>query len=180
MNIDLFFRPKSTWVPAEQPIIHQPINLRLNYKTQITNTRSQYNFTATGWFILLRSKEKLFFNGNFVGPNYLMVYISTRDKIKLVKTNLIPELPSEPIIWNGRPAYMMMYTSGKENTPLTFSLEVEGPINWNGPKFDVALIGKYMHDRFNVKTPHYLKFLGEFPNWADVIPWLATYESWVY
>lgn len=92
----------------------------------------------------------------------------------------MPELPSDPIIWNGRPLYVVMYTWGKEKTPLNVTLEFETPPNWNSPIFDIALMGNFKNERTYVKTPNFINFLREFPDWTDVIAWVGVYESWVY
>ncbi|KAF2903089.1 hypothetical protein ILUMI_03105 [Ignelater luminosus] len=155
------FLHESTLIPAEQPIIHEPISLKLNSKTSITNSITQFSFTATG-------------------PSQFTLYISAKPGAKLIRMNLVPELPSNPVIWNGRPLYVVLYTWGKEKTPLNVTLDFEIPPDWNSSIFDIALMGNFKDERTYVKTPHFAQFLREFPDWTDVIAWIGVYESWVY
>lgn len=97
----------------------------------------------------------------------------------LLNTSLA-EVPLETMIWNRRPAYIILYTWGKTNTPLVFSLDFVSPPKWKDPIFEIALTGKYFDDRTNMKTPQYTQFLNQFPNWTDIIPSLGSYESWIY
>jgi len=152
---------ESTWIPAEQPFIPEPINLTLNSKVNVTISLTRFNFTARG-------------------PNHVSLYISPRPRVVLTDISLVAKPPEAIITWNGRPAYIIMYTWAKERAPLTFSMDFKTPANWSGPIFDIALTGKYMNDKTIVKTPHFAEFLNEFPSWTDTVAWLGTYESWVY
>jgi len=155
---------ETTWIPAEQPTLHEPINLQLETKV-ITNSVRIFEFIASG-------------------PDRLEIYISPKTNFNLTSISLTPELPPEPIIWNDRPLYTILYTGGKNYPPLSFSLQFEAQ-NGNGGSeststFDIALVGRYLHDNINEKTPHFKQFLSEFPDWTDVAAWLSAYASWVY
>lgn len=76
--------------------------------------------------------------------------------------------------------YVIIYTWGKEKTPLNLTLDFETPSNWNRPIFDIAMIGNHKNDKTNVKTSQFVEFLREFPEWTTSQVWLSQYESWVY
>lgn len=107
-------------------------------------------------------------------------YVSARAQTKIITTSLHDILPSKASKWNGNPVYFILYTYGKEPAPLNFSIDVEGPDNWDRAMIEIALTGKYVHDRLNVLTPHYSNFLKQFPDWAQLTAWLGTYELWIY
>lgn len=150
----------STWIPAGQPIVHEQINFKMLAKTQISPTVMQFNFSVAG-------------------PSRMHIAISPRLNATLMKTNLVPEIP-KPLIWNKRSIYLILHTWGLEMDPLFISLNFQVSPEWKGPTFDISISGKCVHDRTNLKTPQYVQFLNSFPKWADVVPHLATYETWVY
>ncbi|KAK5648928.1 hypothetical protein RI129_003820 [Pyrocoelia pectoralis] len=150
----------STWIPAGQPIVHEQINFKMVEKNQLSSTVRQFNFSLTG-------------------PSHMHITISPRINATLIKNNLVPHVP-KTLIWNNRKIYIILHVSGAEVTPLSISLNFQVPANWEGPTFDIGISGKCVHDRTNLKTPQYVKFLSSFPEWADVVPHLATYETWVY
>lgn len=81
--------------------------------------------------------------------------------------------------WNDRPAYIIVHTYGKEKADLNFEFDVEVPPGWNSSStVNIALKGSYVHKRIT-RTPQYLDFLKKFPEWADVVPFVGAYESWV-
>ncbi|KAF5280389.1 hypothetical protein FQR65_LT03198 [Abscondita terminalis] len=152
---------ESAWIPAGQPIIHEPTNLKLISKIQISKTIVRFNFSATG-------------------PSHINIVVSARQNAKFIATSLVDKLPSNVIMWNDKPTYVILHTWGLESTPLLFTLDFEVLTNLEEKILDIAISGRCMHDRTNVKTPQFVQFLNEFPEWADVAPYLATYESWVY
>lgn len=115
-----------------------------------------------------------------LGPNHVVVYFSPRNEINLIDISLISKTPTDSIMWNGRPTYIIMYSWLKERTPLTFCMEFRVPTNWSKPIIDIALTGIYLNDKTHVKTPQFLQFLTDFPKWTNVIAWLGVYEAWVY
>ncbi|KAF5270862.1 hypothetical protein FQA39_LY08307 [Lamprigera yunnana] len=112
---------KTTWVPAGQPVIHEPVDLKLLSKTILSDSAVRYNFSVTG-------------------PSHIHVAVSAKLNTTLIGTNLVPELPKNAIMWNNRPAYVILHTWGVESTPLLVSLDFETPSNWSGPIFDIAII----------------------------------------
>lgn len=109
----------------------------------------------------------------------MSVYLSPKANKKLTAISLVPELPKETIIWNDRPAYLITYVWGVQNTPLLFSVDFADLPNNNEPTFDIALSGRYVTTNDNI-SPEYRQFLNYFPNWTDIVPSLGAYESWTY
>lgn len=154
------YRRESTWIPAGKPIITLPIKLTVNSKENITSTIIRYNITASG-------------------PDHQGIYLSPKSNASLLNTSLA-DGPSEPSVeWNGRPVYIIIHTYGKEKAELNFSFDVEVPDDWKQSyTVDIAMFGSYVHKRIQ-KTPQYLDLLKKFPDWADVVPFVGAYESWV-
>lgn len=88
-------------------------------------------------------------------------------------------MPEKASKWGGRPVYFIAYTYGKESKPLRFSVDVEGAKEVKA-RLEIVLTAKFVHRTRNVLTPHYSKFLGEFPDWAQLTAWLGTCESFSY
>ncbi|KAK4883948.1 hypothetical protein RN001_000219 [Aquatica leii] len=157
----LGIKHENTWIPAAQPIIHEPTDLKLILKSKIADTIVRFNFSVTG-------------------PSHMHIALSAKPNTTLMSTSLVDRLPENPIIWNNKPTYVIMHMWGVESTPLLFTLDFKVPKYWEGPIMDIAVVGHCVHDRTNVKTPQFVQFLNEFPKWADVTPYLTTYDSWVY
>ncbi|KAK4883835.1 hypothetical protein RN001_000106 [Aquatica leii] len=151
----------STWIPTEEPKIPEPISLRLLSKTYLSDYAARYNFTLSG-------------------PNHVALYLSPKSNINVLEISLLSKSQLRPIIWNGRPTYIIMYSWMKSRSSLNFFIDFQTPLNWTNPTFDVALTAKYINDKTFIKTPKFMQFLEEFPKWTDVVTALATYESWVY
>ncbi|KAF5307491.1 hypothetical protein FQR65_LT06846 [Abscondita terminalis] len=149
---------QTTWIPAVEPNIPSPIGLKLNSKFMRDSRKCAFNFTVTG-------------------TNYMNVYLSARDNATITSISLVRSLPN-PIIWNNRSVYLIMYVSAKEKSPLTFSIEMD--CVRHEQILDIAVAGRYVYDKENVKTPEYVRFLNQFPDWADIYSWLGVYESWIY
>ncbi|KAF5270864.1 hypothetical protein FQA39_LY08309 [Lamprigera yunnana] len=152
---------RSTWIPIEEPKIPEPISLQLISKTHISEYIARYNFTLSG-------------------PNHVAVYLSPKANINILEISLLSKSQLEPIIWNGRPTYIIMYSWMKSRSSLNFYIDFQTPLNWTNPTFDVALTAKYINDKTFTKTPKFSQFLVEFPKWTDVVVALATFEQWVY
>ncbi|KAF2903090.1 hypothetical protein ILUMI_03106 [Ignelater luminosus] len=152
--------PYSTLIPAEPPIIQDPITLKLNSRTRVTDSVTRFDFTASG-------------------PSQSTFYVSARPGTKLLETNLVPTLPPNPVLWNNRLLYVIVYSWGKERTPLNLTLDFETPLNWTKPVFDIAMMGNNK-DKKTIKTSQFVEFLNELPEWVSTQIWLSQYESWVY
>lgn len=44
---------------------------------------------------------------------------------------------------------------------------------------DIAVVGHYTHYE-ELETNEFRDFVKSFPDWAQVTPWMCTFESWVY
>lgn len=52
-----YFRDHSTWVPANQPVIHEPLKFTLNSKDIVNDTLIRYNVTLSGKVLLLTTNK---------------------------------------------------------------------------------------------------------------------------
>ncbi|KAK4883833.1 hypothetical protein RN001_000104 [Aquatica leii] len=148
----------STWIPTVEPNLPNSIGLQLNSKDVVDFNKTVFNFTI-------------------FGTNYMNVYVSSKNNATVTAISLVEHLP-QPIIWNNHSVYLILYLCAKEKSPLTFSIEVDKI--GDEKMLDIAVVGRFMYDKENVKTPEYTRFLSQFPDWADVYSWLGVYESWVY
>lgn len=107
------------------------------------------------------------------------VYIGFRNGARLLNISLTNENSVFP--WNNRDTIFIHYGYGKEAVPLNFHFDI---VVEDGSKeipfVDIAVAGQNFHELVNVKTPHFRKFLSEFPEWADLMTGLASYKSWIY
>jgi MFS family permease len=151
----------SSWIPAGQPVLDQPVKLDVLSKVQVSPTVLRYNVSI-------------------IGPDRVGVYLSPKKGHKVLAISLIDKMPSdsETEVWNDRYLYYMNHICGKEIAPLKFSFDLEVPANSSGATTEIAVSGIYVHDNLNRKMPHYVQFLNEFPDWADLTAWLGCYESW--
>jgi MFS family permease len=153
----------SSWIPAGPPVLDQPVKLNVLSKVQVSPTVLRYNVSI-------------------IGPDRVGVYLSPKKGHKVLAISLIDKMPSdsETEVWNDRYLYYMIHICGKEIAPLKFSFDLEVPANSNGATTEIAVSGIYVHDNLNRKMPHYVQFLNEFPDWADLTAWLGYYESfWI-
>jgi hypothetical protein len=144
-------------------VLHQPVKLDVSSIVQVSPTVLRYNVSITG-------------------PDRVRVCFSPKKGHKVLAISLIDKMPSDSktAVWNDRYLYHMTHVCGKEIAPLKFSFDLEVPANSSGATTEIAVSGIYVHDNLNRKTPHYVKFLNEFPDWADLTAWLACYESlWI-
>ncbi|KAJ8924322.1 hypothetical protein NQ315_007115 [Exocentrus adspersus] len=150
----------STWIPANQPVIHQPVTFRLNSKERINSTVIRYNITTTG-------------------PDRLAIYLVPRNSTKLLHMNLVETVKQPEYNYKKRQLYFLLHTYGKDPADLTFTFDMEVPPNYNGTTVDVAVTAQYVHENKFIKTPYYAQLLKEFPDWADVTAWLGSYSSYI-
>lgn len=116
----------------------------------------------------------------FAGPDHQAIYLSPKENVELKNISLLNDSMAPSVEWNNRPTYIIVHTYGKEKTDLNFQFDVKLPQMWynHSSTVDIALIGSYVHKRI-VRTPQYLEFLKKFPKWADVVPFVGAYESWM-
>ncbi|KRT78797.1 Peptidase [Oryctes borbonicus] len=149
----------STWIPAEEPIIKENIFLHLNSKTMLKPNVVTCNFTA-------------------IGPDHFNVYFSPKTNIRLVRISLDAVIPENVPIWNGRPLYFVNFVWGLSKSPLEFSVDLEVPEDWNTTIMDIAISGKYVHNKKHQHTLQFQAFLSDFPKWTNIVPTIANFESW--
>jgi hypothetical protein len=144
-------------------VLDQPVKLNVLSKVQVSPTVLRYNVSI-------------------IGPDRVGVYLSPKKGHKVLAISLIDKMPSdsETEVWNDRYLYYMIHICGKEIAHLKFSFDLEVPANSSGATTEIAVSGIYVHDNLNRKMPHYVQFLNEFPDWADLTAWLGYYESfWI-
>lgn len=111
------------------------------------------------------------------------VYLSPKESFKVVNISLNDFVPDEQPTWNGRPTIYILYVYGKEPAPLNFYIDIETTEGFseNVAAVDIAVTGKYIHDKKIRKTNEFQTFLDSFPDWS-VITMIALgyYESWVF
>lgn len=111
------------------------------------------------------------------------IQISPAKNVKLIEWSLTDEMASESTIWNNRNVYFINYVHGhpsNEFKEFTFSLIFEVKDEW--PKeysFEIALGSHFVH-RPETLTEEYIKFIGTFPDWANVQYWTSDYLSYQY
>lgn len=98
----------------------------------------------------------------------------------MANISLLDQLPKDVIKWNNRPTYVIVYTFGKEVTPLNFLFDIEIPkdVNSSNTSVEIALIGRYVQKRI-IRSPQYQLFLEQFPDWVDMTAWVGAVESWI-
>ncbi|KAJ8936603.1 hypothetical protein NQ314_012218 [Rhamnusium bicolor] len=150
----------STWIPANQPVIHEPVTFTVNSKEQINSTVIRYNVTSSG-------------------SDRLAMYMLPKPNMKIVRISLIESLKQSDYSYDNKQLYFILFTYGKDPANLTFTFDVEVPSDYNGTTLHLALSAVYVHDNKFVKTPYYLNVLKQFPEWADVTAQLASYSSYI-
>ncbi|XP_018573441.1 endoplasmic reticulum metallopeptidase 1 [Anoplophora glabripennis] len=150
----------STWIPANQPVIHEPVSFKLNSKEHINETIIRYNITTSG-------------------SDRLALYLVPKKHAKLVRMSLIDTIESSEYVYNNRQLYFILFTYGKDPADLSFTFDIMVPPNYNGSTMDIAVTATYVHENKFIKTPYYVNLLKEFPDWTDVTAWLGSYLSYV-
>lgn len=96
----------------------------------------------------------------------------------LVNMSVIENIPQPDYLYKDRKLFFIHYICG-EQTDLTFTFDIETPLNYQGATIDIAVNAIYLHDKKNNKIPFYLNMIKQFPSWADVTPYLAQISSYV-
>nr|XP_022904542.1 endoplasmic reticulum metallopeptidase 1-like [Onthophagus taurus] len=152
---------KSIWIPTKPPIYPSDLPKMVHSKRNLNSTVVRYEFIISG-------------------PDCMDVYLSPKLGIQFLETNLNDFIPNEQPLWNGRPTLYILYVYGKEPALLQFYVDFLVPNEWNEKVLDVAVTGKYLHDKINPQTDHYKRFLDQFPDFAAInTQALGYYESWI-
>ncbi|CAH1955288.1 unnamed protein product [Acanthoscelides obtectus] len=152
----------STWIPAGQPVIHEPLHFKLDSKYEIEPGTIRYTITISG-------------------PDRLGIYLVPFKNVMMTNMTLmdtsVTTMAGYPYSQNRR-LYFVLFTYGKDYAPLRITFDLTGA-ELDSPSADVVVTAKYVHDKKIVKTPQYEKFLSRFPDWADLTAWLGAYSAYV-
>ncbi|XP_066140903.1 endoplasmic reticulum metallopeptidase 1 [Euwallacea fornicatus] len=150
--------PYSTWIPAEEPILPEPLNM--TYDTEnISSTEVKYNIKITG-------------------PDRLTIYIIPQEEVSIQNISFVSELNSSHITFYGRPMFFIYCQLGTGELKHDFTFNVRTQTNWTGPTVNITVVGRYVHPAKMKKTPQYLDLIQQMPEWTDVTAWLGT--NYVY
>ncbi|XP_026466461.1 endoplasmic reticulum metallopeptidase 1-like [Ctenocephalides felis] len=152
----------SHWVPMESPLIetNDIAKLVLINKTAINDGRTRYHFSIEG-------------------PSHMGVFISPYDNVNVVAWDVTEENPNSGPMWGNRPTYFIYYSYGTQKTDLSFTIDVEHPVQMSGAKIDIALTSHLMHLDVH-KSKEFSDYLKSFPTWTHVSSWISTIESFKY
>nr|CAH7768334.1 unnamed protein product [Callosobruchus chinensis] len=152
----------STWIPAGQPLIHEPVVFKMDSKEEIVPDVIRYTITVSG-------------------PDRLGVYLVPYENVTMSNMTLmgssVTTMSGYPYSRNRR-LYFVLFTYGKDYSSLTITFDLKGA-KLEGPSADFVVTAKYVHDKKIIKTPQYEKFLRGFPAWADLTAWLGAYSAYV-
>ncbi|CAH0551529.1 unnamed protein product [Brassicogethes aeneus] len=147
----------SSWVPANQPILHQKVSF--NYTKEIIDA------TTVKYTI------------NVKGPDRISMYVVPKPNMSFDET-LIDNSPNLNFTTNSK-TFFIQHIYGSEPADLNVTLFIKTPENWDKPTIDLALTSQHVHERLFVKTPYYENFIKQFPKWADVTAWLSSYNYYI-
>lgn len=109
--------------------------------------------------------------------------MTPKSNTTLVDISLINAVRPSKYTFHARPIYVVYYQLGKGDglgsKPLTFNFTMETSEGHAGATIDLAVSGRYVHEKRIQRTAAFLQFLGAFPEWAHVISWLSAYQSYV-
>ncbi|XP_046630569.1 endoplasmic reticulum metallopeptidase 1-like isoform X1 [Neodiprion virginianus] len=150
---------KTSWIPGPAPLIKIPTRLERISKITKGNIIS--------------------FRFNVTGPDHIGIILSPYEGVRLIKWSVLDDPPLEGPLWNNRHTYFIYYACAADCDPYSFSVDLEIPHGHKGPSLSIALAGHFLHGE-NQKSLRFKTFLSQFPSWTAVIPWTATYTSWIY
>ncbi|XP_046493405.1 endoplasmic reticulum metallopeptidase 1 isoform X2 [Neodiprion pinetum] len=150
---------KTSWIPGPEPLIKIPTRLERISKITKGNIIS--------------------FRFNVTGPDHIGIILSPYEGVRLIKWSVLDDPPLEGPLWNNRHTYFIYYACAADCDPYSFSVDLEIPHGHKGPSLSIALAGHFLHGE-NQKSLRFKTFLSQFPSWTAVIPWTATYTSWIY
>ncbi|XP_076259381.1 endoplasmic reticulum metallopeptidase 1-like isoform X2 [Rhynchophorus ferrugineus] len=164
------------------PLIHPKVAKKLAYSQWIPSSSPEFPQNETLKFSVLsretlsNTKEKIVIQVS--GPDKLVFYITPKTNIKVLSTSLVDILKPSKVTFQSRPVYVLLHQTGKyDGTNVIFDVVVQKPPAFKGPALDIAVSGRYVHESRMHKTPAYLGFLNQFPQWTHVISWLSAYQS---
>ncbi|CAH1155482.1 unnamed protein product [Phaedon cochleariae] len=150
-------RKYSTWIPAPQPILSDPLEFIVNSKEIVNSTYIEYNITLKG-------------------PDRISIYIVPQTDMRIVDVILLNTTTSFSANHEDKELIFILFTSGKNPATMSFTFGVEVPEYHNDTTCKIAVAANYVHSKKNAKTPYFTKILGQLPEWADVVAYLGTYS----
>ncbi|XP_012263393.2 endoplasmic reticulum metallopeptidase 1-like [Athalia rosae] len=150
---------KTSWIPGPAPLIKIPTTLERISKIKKGNILS--------------------FTFNVTGPDHIGIMLSPYEGVHLKKWSVLNDPPLQGPHWNNRETYFIYYACSSDCEPYSFTVDLEVPENHREPSLTIALCGHFLHGE-NQKSLRFKTFLSQFPSWAAVNPWTATYTSWIY
>ncbi|XP_036344798.1 endoplasmic reticulum metallopeptidase 1-like [Rhagoletis pomonella] len=153
-------RETSFWITIdEQPNIpsDKPL-LTLTSQTALDTANTQrYNFTLAG-------------------PDHMAIYIGPKASNKIVNWSFNETMLGDS--WS--PPFFIYYSYGKDSSALEFFIDLEVLAdNSTTENLEIGIVGHWIHQT-NTRPDEYEKFIQSFPDYAFVVDWVATYESWLF
>lgn len=109
------------------------------------------------------------------------IFISPKNQTVLTNWSFVAMIPPSGPIWQGRETFYVHYGRGKEsaNDNWEFYLDILVPEGWTQPVLDIVVTGQFKHHQ-KLMTPAFKNFIGKFPNWSQVLPYISSYKSWIF
>ncbi|XP_043284842.1 endoplasmic reticulum metallopeptidase 1-like [Venturia canescens] len=150
---------KTSWIPGPPPLIKIPTKLDMTSKHSLRNIVS--------------------FTFNVTGPDHIGIILSPYKGVRLQQWTIIDGKPLRGPAWNGREVYFVFYSCAADCVPFEFKVSLIVPMSHRGPVLTVALAGHFLHGENQVSL-RFKNFLAQFPAWAVITPWTASYTSWEF
>lgn len=110
----------------------------------------------------------------------MSIFFSPESGVKIERINLVEDLPNADVTWKDRPVYFIKYGWGKQQEELNITIDLVSESNFDSPKLSMVVCGQYVDEKQNTNTQEFDNFLKQFPDWADLVTGLASYEYWIF
>ncbi|XP_037714381.1 endoplasmic reticulum metallopeptidase 1-like isoform X2 [Drosophila subpulchrella] len=157
-GLPLRWHQTSLWIPSPEPVLGKDLpTVIVLSKKQLSSIKIRYEMELSG-------------------PSHMVLFIQPLNGAKVTDWTF----HKAPLRLNFKPPYLINLSWGVNREPLKFWLELEKPTgNWNSTTLELGLGGHWTHHK-DLLTPNFKKFLDSFPNFVDVTPWPASFESRIY
>lgn len=158
----IFCSASSAWVPAGSPNVASQTTLQLIAAQNTAVNVKRYSFALTG-------------------PDHTNLFISPYAGSQIINSTITGgALTPSPVPWRNQPTYFVLFGSANLTAAVyRFTLDVQTNVTFAQPSIEIAAVGHVNHDD-ELQTPEFRGFLGAFPRWAHVTPWMSSYESWTF
>lgn len=146
----------SYWIPAEEPIFNEPVEL----------IRIEAN----------QPENRLMFQ--LSGPDARGVVIAPMPGIEIERWSFASNVTDLGLNWQGRLTYVVMHSAGL-NAPSTFWIDITVPTGWIGKRVDIGVVAHYTHFD-DQQTPNFRNFVASYPDWAHVAAWISSYNGYEF